>query len=338
MTLKDNPDTDEQEFNLEKISPELLLKDTALGFDSAFKFAVDLLDNFSQVLYGSPYALMVATVSVLTGEHLLLEDAPGVGKTILAKAIAKSLGVQASRIQGQPDLLPSDVTGFSIFNPETTQWTFRPGPVFSQIVLCDELNRTPPRTQAALLECMEEAQVTIDGTTHLLPNPHLIIATQNPLSQQGTFPLVESQTDRFGLSCSIGYPQIEDEIKLAINHGTADQVLKIKEIGDQELWLSVIRTSGLVHVSEAVARYAVEICRYTREQPFISLGASPRAAISLINSARGVALINRRDYVIPNDVQVIATASVAHRLAVDPPHRPQEIISNILRSVAQPRP
>jgi len=282
--------------------------------NSVFELADSLTENLTSVIYGAQSAIVCTVVAALSGQHLLLEDVPGVGKTMLAKALAKSLGVDVARIQGQPDLLPSDITGVSVYDEKLKEWEFKPGPVFSHVVLCDELNRTPPRTQAALLEAMEEKQVTVDGKPWLLPIPHMVIATQNPHSQVGTFPLVESQTDRFGLSASLGYPSQEDEISLAVSIGTEYALSSLQTVSSPTHWLQVQKAVAEIKVSEAVAGFAVKICRATRVLPKVSLGASPRAAISLMKSARAHAAMNHRDFVIPDDVISMVPYSLSHRL------------------------
>ena len=221
------------------------------------------------------------------GGHLLIEDVPGVGKTVLARALAASLGAELSRVQGHPDLLPSDVTGVSVFSPDTGSWDFRPGPVFAHVVLVDELNRTPPRTQSALLETMEEQQVSVDGQTWPLPRPHLVIATQNPRSQRGTFPLVESQLDRFAIATSIGYPDADNEAQLARHQAGKFALAELTPVCTTQGWWHAQAATESVLVSPAVAQYAVQLCRATRSAPGVRLGASPRAAIWLIRSRPG---------------------------------------------------
>src|SRR5271163_663937 len=217
----------------------------------------------SEVLLGTPRAVTFAVVAALSGNHLLIEDVPGVGKTVLARAMAMALGVELARVQGQPDLLPSDVTGVTVFSPDTATWDFRPGPIFGHVVLLDELNRTPPRTQSALLEAMEEQQVSVDGESWPLPRPHMVIGTQNPIGQLGTYPLVESQLDRFGVSTSIGYPDTDVETRLVLHQGGRYALDALTPVADPAQWARVINATASVQVVTAVAEYAVTLVRAT---------------------------------------------------------------------------
>jgi MoxR-like ATPase len=273
--------------------------------------------NLGRVLLGTTGAIRAAVLAALAGGHLLIEDVPGVGKTVLARALAISLGAELSRVQGHPDLLPSDVTGVSIFSPDTNAWDFRPGPVFAHVVLVDELNRTPPRTQSALLETMEERQVSVDGISWPLPSPHLVIATQNPLSQRGTFPLVESQLDRFAFATPIGYPDEAQEIELVLHSGGKYALADLRPVCGPDEWLRAQRATELVSVSPAIAEYAVALCRASRAAPGVYLGASPRAAIWLIRAAQACAVLSSRPYVVPDDVKGVAVACLAHRIIID---------------------
>jgi len=285
--------------------------------DAAITLARQLVHNLSHVLLGTPGALTAAALAALSGGHLLIEDVPGVGKTVLARALAASLGAELSRLQGHPDLLPSDVTGVSVFSPDAGTWDFRPGPVFSHVVLVDELNRTPPRTQAALLETMEEQQVSVDGESWPLPRPHLVIATQNPFSQLGTYPLVESQLDRFGLATAIGYPDADTEARLVRHAGGKFALEELRPVCTVEQWLRAQRATEAVEVAPAVAEYAVALCRASRHAGGVRLGASPRAAIWLIRSAQAHAVVSGRPFVTPDDVKAVAVACLAHRLLTD---------------------
>ncbi len=287
--------------------------------DDAVALGRALVHNLEQVVLGSEGALVAAVVAALSGGHLLIEDVPGVGKTVLARALAVSLGAELSRVQGHPDLLPSDITGVSVFMPDTGSWDFRPGPVFAHVVLVDELNRTPPRTQSALLETMEERQVSVDGQSWPLPQPHLVIATQNPQSQRGTFPLVESQLDRFAMATSIGYPDAAQEVRLALHGGGTYALAELRPVCTTAEWRRAQDATEAVSVHEAVAAYAVELCRASRTAPGVHLGASPRAAIWLIRAAQAHAVLDARPYVVPNDVKAVAPACLSHRiLTLDP--------------------
>ncbi|MGD0392219.1 MAG: MoxR family ATPase [Acidimicrobiales bacterium] len=287
------------------------------SIDEAVATASHLHMALSEVLLGTPRAVTFAVVAALSGSHLLIEDVPGVGKTVLARALATALGVQLSRVQGNPDLLPSDITGVTVFSPDTGTWDFRPGPVFGHVVLLDELNRTPPRTQSALLEAMEEQQVSVDGESWPLPRPHMVIGTQNPIGQLGTYPLVESQLDRFGVSTSIGYPDTDVETRLVLHQGGRYALDALTPVADPAQWARVINATASVQVVSAVAEYAVTLVRATRTAGTVRLGASPRAAISLIRSAQAYAVLSERDYVNPQDIQAVAVACLAHRLIAE---------------------
>lgn len=312
------------------------LGDEALG--EVVQLARSLHANLAQVVLGTPQAVVVTVVAALSGGHLLLEDVPGVGKTILARSLAASLGAGLSRVQGHPDLLPTDITGVSVYSQDTTTWEFRPGPVFSHVVLVDELNRTPPRTQSALLETMEEQQVSVDGESWPLPRPHLVLATQNPVGQLGTYPLVESQLDRFALSVPLGYPDAETETQLALRHGGRSALASLAPVCTTEQWQAAIDATRRIHVAPEVAAYAVALGRATREVGSVRLGASPRASISLVNSAQAHALLYGRRYVSPADIQAVAGPSLAHRLVTDAPGQAASVVADIVRSVPAPRP
>ena len=309
------------------------------AIDTGATLAQGLYANLERVLLGAPGAVSVAVVAALSGGHLLLEDVPGVGKTVLARTIATSLGAHLSRVQGHPDLLPTDVTGVSVYSPGTGTWTFRHGPVFAHVVLVDELNRTPPRTQSALLEAMEEQQVTVDGTSWPLPIPHLVIATQNPIGQLGTFPLVESQLDRFALSTPLGYPDAAAEASLTLHHGGREALSALQPVCSTHEWARAIETTRHIRVAPEVAEYAVSICRATREVGGVRLGASPRASITLVRSAQSHALLHGRDYVSPFDVHSMAIPCLAHRLVTDgEPGAGAHVVSEVLRTTPAPRP
>ena len=312
------------------------------GLDAAIELGQAIVENLGQVLLGTEGALIAAAVAALSGGHLLIEDVPGVGKTVLARALATSLGVELSRVQGQPDLLPSDVTGVSVYTPDSGSWEFRKGPVFAHVVLLDELNRTPPRTQSALLETMEEHQVSVDGESWPLPRPHMVIATQNPRSQRGTFPLVESQLDRFAIATSVGYPDARNEAHLALHQGGNYVLADLQPVCAPAAWSDAQRATELVPVSPAVAQYAVEICRETRTAPGVRLGASPRASIWLIRCAQAHAILSSRGYVVPADVQAVAVGCLAHRVLLDEGEesiaQATLVIEAILEATSTPRP
>jgi MoxR-like ATPase len=314
----------------------------AVDLETAMALGQRLVANLAQVLLGARETLTAAAVATLCGGHLLIEDVPGVGKTVLARALAVSLGAELSRIQGHADLLPSDVTGVSVFAPDTSTWEFRPGPVFSHLVLVDELNRTPPRTQSALLETMEEQQVTVDGEAWALPRPHLVIATQNPLSQRGTYPLVESQLDRFAVATAIGYPDRDDETQLVLHRGGKFALNDLQPVCTTDHWAQVQAATESVPVSEPVADYAVELCRATRAASGVRLGASPRAAIWLIRCAQAHALLWGRAFVAPDDVKAVAVGCLAHRLVLadsdDGLEHAAVVVRSLLEATPSPRP
>jgi MoxR-like ATPase len=309
--------------------------------DAAIALGQALVRNLGRVVLGSEEAVTTAVAAALCGGHLLIEDIPGVGKTVLARALAASLGANLSRVQGHPDLLPSDITGVSVFLPDSGRWEFRRGPVFADVVLVDELNRTPPRTQSALLETMEERQVTVDGESWALPQPHLVIATQNPRSQLGTFPLVESQLDRFAVATSIGYPDPAQETELALHAGGTYALAELRPVCTPEDWLRAQRAVETLTVERAVADYAVEICRASRSAPGVYLGASPRASIWLVRTAQARAVLSSRDYVVPDDVKAMALPCLAHRILTaegdDETEHTAAVVRTLLETTPAPR-
>jgi len=298
-----------------------------------------LLDNVGSVLLGSPEATKLASVAAIAGLHLLIQDVPGVGKTLLAGALAKSLGVESRRIQGHPDLLPSDICGVTIWDPRIGEWEFKPGPIFASVVLLDELNRTPPKTQSALLEAMEEGQVSVAGDTWPLPVPHMVIATQNPQEQHGTYPLVESQLDRFGMCIHIGYPPFAVEQQLAVTggqRGLLDNLQPVCLVGEWERLQAQVLD---VEVDERISDYAMRVVQATRDDTKIKLGVSPRGTIQLLLAAKALALVEGFTYVSPQHIAELVVPVLAHRIM---PYAPQEsrelLIRQIVESVPSPRP
>lgn len=273
-----------------------------------------LLAQVAQVVLGDPTPVRLAVAAFLAGGHVLFEDIPGVGKTLLAKALAGSLGGSFGRAQGTADLLPSDLTGVSVFDEDSRQWQFHPGPLFHDVVLVDELNRATPRTQSALLEAMAEAQVTVDGTTHPLPDPFFVIATQNPQGDLGTFPLVAGQRDRFAVSLSLGLPGREAERSLIAGHGGVPQLAQLRPVADLARWQELRRATRSVFVHPTVGDYALELLDTFRARLGAQAPLSTRAAVTLLLVARGHAVVAGRDHVAPDDVQAVAVAVLAHRL------------------------
>jgi len=272
--------------------------------------------NIEQVIKGKRDVVQLTLLALLAEGHVLLEDAPGVGKTTIGKAIAATIEVPFGRVQFTPDLLPSDVVGVSIFNRNTNEFEFRPGPVFNGIVLADEVNRASPKTQSALLEAMAERQVTTDGVTRPLTPPFMVIATQNPLEHAGTYPLPESQLDRFIVKVSVGYPERDAELQILESHGSADLLSTVQAVTDTRKGQSMIRAVKSVHVSPALQGYLVDIAEATRRHPALSLGASPRAALALQRMARARAAAAGRNFATPDDVKALAPHVLSHRLVV----------------------
>jgi MoxR-like ATPase len=267
-----------------------------------------------QVVVGKDEVVDLALVALLAEGHLLVEDVPGVGKTLLAKALARSIDCSVRRIQFTPDLLPSDVTGVSIWNQERGDFEFRPGAVFANVVIGDEINRASPKTQSALLESMEEQQVTVDGATYPLPPPFLVVATQNPVEMDGTYPLPEAQRDRFMVRVAMGYPRAEDELRLLDTHVGADPLDALVPVADAEAVRRAILAVRGVHVSDALRRYVLDLAQATRTHPDLRLGASPRAGLQLVRAGRALAALSARDHVLPDDIRMLAGSVLAHRL------------------------
>jgi MoxR-like ATPase len=272
--------------------------------------------NVERVVRGKHQEIRLALVALLAEGHLLIEDVPGVGKTMLAKAIARSIDCSFRRIQFTPDLLPTDVTGVNVFNQEQRDFEFKPGAIFANIVLADEINRASPKTQSALLECMEERQVTVDTVTHPLGTPFMVIATQNPIEHEGTYPLPEAQLDRFMLRLSIGYPTKEVEVEILSTHTTGAPLAEIGPVTDAPGVAEMIHKTREVHAAPAIRRYIVELIEATRRHSDMYLGASPRAGIMILRAARALAATDERDYVIPDDVKALVVPALGHRVIV----------------------
>lgn len=300
-----------------------------------------VVDAVEKAILGKRQMVLSAVATVLSDGHLLIEDIPGVGKTTLAKALAHALGCDFKRIQFTPDLLPSDVTGSSIFNQKTTEFEFRGGPVFANIVLADEVNRTTPKTQSALLECMEERQVTVDGVTRSLPSPFFVIATQNNVEMSGTYPLPEAQLDRFTARLSIGYPRREDELLILQAQVKDRPVDRIEPVMDAPEVVRLQRAVRDVHIAPELQQYIVDVVAATRTHPAVSLAASPRASLALQHVSQAVALMAGRDYVTPDDIKALAVAVLAHRVVIRPEQRmkgltAQSVVNEILQRMPVP--
>lgn len=300
-----------------------------------------LLANVEKVIVGKSSEVQLTLIGLLCQGHLLIEDVPGVGKTTLAKCIARSLGTSFNRLQFTPDMLPSDVTGVSIFNQQSREFEFRPGPIMAQVVLADEINRATPKTQAALLEAMEEKQVTVDGITHRLPRPFMVLATQNPIEYEGTFPLPEAQLDRFLLRLSLGYPNAFDEVAILDRQQFAHPVDTLEQVVTVEELLAAQTAIREIHVATPLRSYIVEIARQTRNHADVYLGASPRGSLALFRAAQARAAIEGRDYILPDDVKALADAALSHRIIIGPAARirnvdSRQIVKDVLNSVPVP--
>lgn len=297
--------------------------------------------NIRHVVEGKPDTVRLALIALLAEGHLLIEDVPGVGKTLLARALARSVDCSVARIQFTPDLLPSDVTGVTVYSPDTGEFEFRPGPVFSNIVVGDEINRAGPKTQSALLESMEERTVTVDGVTRELARPFMVIATQNPIELEGTYPLPEAQRDRFLMRLSIGYPDADDELAILRTHGGASQLDQLRPVADAAEVADAIVAIRAIHVAEPIERYMVAVCRATRAHPDVELGASPRAALAMLRASRAAAAVAGRDHVIPDDVKSLAPHVLPHRLILRPEaelagHDAQHVVTDVLSGTPAP--
>ena len=300
-----------------------------------------IADNVAKVIIGKNDVIEQALAALVADGHILVEDVPGVGKTMLARSLAVSIGGTFSRIQFTPDLLPSDVTGVSVYNQGTGDFNFRSGPISAQLVLADEINRATPKTQSALLEAMEERQVTVDGVTHLLPAPFLVIATQNSIEYEGTFPLPEAQLDRFLMRINVGYPMFAEEMTIIAQQEFSHPIQELEAVSSPEDVIDLQRAAQSVYVDTLVREYLVSLSEATRSHQDAALGASPRASLGLFRTGRALALIRGRDYVLPDDIKELAVPVLAHRVVLTPAARmrgvrPERLVSEVLNSVAVP--
>ena len=315
---------------------------TGRTLDELVRVAHRVGDAVESVIEGKSDAVRLALTVLLAEGHVLIEDVPGVGKTMLAKALARSTGCSVRRIQFTPDLLPSDITGVSAYNQERREFEFKPGPVFANIVVGDEINRASPKTQSALLECMEERQVTVDGRTYTLSPPFMVIATQNPIEMEGTYPLPEAQRDRFTARISMGYPSAESELAMLDAHGSSsplDTLEPVAQAEDIRVLIAAVRT---VHVAEPLKQYVIRLVAATRASPELRLGASPRATLHLLRAGRARAALDGRDFVVPDDMQALALPVLAHRLlpsaeAVVTQQSPERVLAAIVERMPLPQ-
>jgi MoxR-like ATPase len=305
------------------------------------EFSQAVQGNVSRVIIGKADVTELMLVALLVEGHVLLEDVPGIGKTTLAKALARSLDCSFARIQFTPDLLPSDVTGLNIYNQKRQDFEFRPGPVLNQVLLADEINRATPRTQSSLLEAMQERQITVDGETYPLPRPFIVIATQNPIELEGTFPLPEAQLDRFLMQLRLGYPSAEEEDEILQCYQRSDPLMDLRAVATAEDVLELQRQVQDIHVSTDVRNYIVQVARTTREHEAVDLGVSPRGTLALFKASQALAALRGRDYVIPSDVQYLCPPILAHRIHISPRTRlrgrtPAQVVAEITDTVPVP--
>ena len=317
-------------------------KGTNRTLDDLVRVAHNVGNAVESVIEGKSEAVRLALTVLLAEGHLLIEDVPGVGKTMLAKALARSTGCSVRRIQFTPDLLPSDITGVSAYNQERREFEFKPGPVFANIVVGDEINRASPKTQSALLECMEERQVTVDGRTYPLTPPFMVIATQNPIEMEGTYPLPEAQRDRFTARISMGYPSAESELAMLEAHGSSSPLESLEPVAQAEDITELIAAVRTVHVAESLKQYVIRLVAATRASPELRLGASPRATLHLLRAGRARAALDGRDFVIPDDMQALAVPVLAHRLlpsaeAVVTQQPPERVMAAIVEHLPLPQ-
>jgi len=317
-------------------------RDTGRTLDDLVQAARRVATAVESVIEGKADAVRLALTVLLAEGHVLIEDVPGVGKTMLAKALARSTDCSVRRIQFTPDLLPSDITGVSAYNQERGEFEFKPGPAFANIVVGDEINRASPKTQSALLECMEERQVTVDGTTYPLAPPFMVIATQNPIEMEGTYPLPEAQRDRFTARISMGYPSAESELAMLDAHGSSSPLEALEPVAKAEDMRDLIAAVRRVHVADVLKQYVISLVTATRSSPELRLGASPRATLHLLRASRARAALDGRDFVIPDDVQALALPVLAHRLlpsaeALVARQLPEQVLAAIVGQVPLPQ-
>ena len=306
-----------------------------------FSMCQQIIENINRVMVGKQRPIELLLVTLLAEGHVLLEDVPGVAKTLLAKCLAKSIGGTFHRVQFTPDLMPTDITGFNIYDQKSTQFSFRPGPVITHVLLADEINRTIPRTQSSLLECMEERQITVDGETHILPLPFFVMATQNPIELEGTFPLPEAQLDRFLLKTSLGYPDRQEEIQIMERFQQADPFQEIRAVATPEDICRLQAERRDVTVSDPVRRYIADIVLATRENPAIQFGASPRGSLGLMRAGQALAALRGRDFILPDDIKDLAVHVLGHRIILAEQDklrgdRPEKILNDIMEKLPVP--
>lgn len=300
-----------------------------------------IVDNMGKVMVGQSGASKLMVVCLAAGGHVLIEDVPGIGKTTMAYALAKSIGVSFNRIQFTPDILPSDITGFSMFNPKTNEFEYRQGSIMSHIILADEINRTSPKTQASMLEVMEEKQVTVDGIAYRVPDPFMVIATQNPVEYMGTYPLPEAQLDRFLMKVTMGYPDKDSELDILFRFQEKNPLQELTAVASGEQVMMLRQQVRTVHVEKSIGDYIVEIVQNTRRQEHVLLGCSPRASIYLMRASQALALFNGRDYVTPDDVKSLVVPVLAHRLILRQEARirkitPENVVSDLITKIRVP--
>lgn len=308
-----------------------------------FSLCKRIVENVARVVVGKNEAIELLMVALLADGHVLLEDVPGLGKTMVAKALARSMGGLFRRVQFTPDLLPSDVTGFNIYHQESSEFCFTPGPVMTNVLLADEINRTIPRTQSSLLESMEERQVTVDGQTHPLPHPFFVMATQNPIELEGTFPLPEAQLDRFLMKIHLGYPEKQEEIAILERFQEADPMLTLAAVTNPAEVVELQEARKTIHISAPIRDYIVDIVRATRSNPALLLGASPRSSLGLMRAGQALAALRERDYILPDDIKHLAVPVLAHRLILKEEERlrgetAEHFLAEIIRHIPAPAP